>query len=174
MRTSYGRQPDGTASRALREEHSCPACSVSPQRWMCTVDSKRSLGYIPTSIMIPSRRMGALLAQAQAYQRQQCVYHNVPHPVAGHVVEGDSLYVDHECDTASFPRVTTLILDEHQDEVWTLAWSHAGDRLATGGKDRRVIVWRINVGNAVFGQVRCAHLELHAGRGRPVVSRMRY
>jgi WD40 repeat protein len=60
-------------------------------------------------------------------------------------VPGDSLYVDHECDMAVFPRVTTLILDEHADEVWNLSWNHAGTHLATAGKDRRAIVWKIGV-----------------------------
>jgi WD40 repeat protein len=96
-------------------------------------------------MMIPPRRMGVLLSQAQAFQRQRCIYHNAPHSSMGRVLTGDSLYADHACDTGAFPRVTTLVLDEHEDEVWTLSWSHAGDRLATGGKDKRVIVWRLGV-----------------------------
>jgi WD repeat-containing protein 26 len=104
-----------------------------------------SLGYIPSSIMIPPRRMAVLITQAQAHQRQQCTYHNAPLPGALPGVPGDSLYVDHECDMAAFPRVTTLILDEHNDEVWNLSWNHAGTLLATGGSDKRAIVWKIGV-----------------------------
>jgi WD repeat-containing protein 26 len=90
--------------------------------------------------------MAVLISQAQAYQRQQCTYHNAPPPGALPGAPGDSLYVDHECDMAVFPRVTTLILDEHMDEVWNLSWNHAGTHLATAGKDKRAIVWKIGVG----------------------------
>jgi hypothetical protein len=107
--------------------------------------SQRWIGYIPSSIMIPPRRMAVLITQAQTHQRQQCTYHNVPLPGALPGVPGDSLYVDHACDTAAFPRVTTLILDEHTDEVWNLNWSHSGTHLATGGRDKRAIIWSIGV-----------------------------
>jgi WD40 repeat protein len=52
---------------------------------------------------------------------------------------------DYEAYMAAFPHVTTLILDEHNDEVWSLSWNHAGTHLATGGSDKRAIVWRIGV-----------------------------
>jgi hypothetical protein len=96
-------------------------------------------GYIPSSMMVPPRRMSMLMTQAQAYQRQQCTYHNAPPPGALPGVPGDLLYVDHECNMAVLPCVTTLILDEHMDEVWNLSWNHAGTQFATAGKDRRAI-----------------------------------
>ncbi|KAJ7286113.1 WD40 repeat-like protein [Mycena rebaudengoi] len=99
-------------------------------------DSRRILldnlhRYIPPSIMIPSRRFATLLHQANAYQRQQCVYHNVPTSAPNF-----SLFADHQCDKTGFPRVTTTILEVHSDEVWTIAWSHDGNFLASASKDK--------------------------------------
>ncbi|KIJ69067.1 hypothetical protein HYDPIDRAFT_172550 [Hydnomerulius pinastri MD-312] len=42
-----------------------------------------------------------------------------------------------------FPRVTTTILDVHTDEVWNVAWSHDGLRLASASRDKTAIIWRI-------------------------------
>lgn len=96
--------------------------------------------------MIQPRRMSVLLSQAQSFQRQRCTYHNAP-PTNGYSGgQGGSLYIDHECDISAFPRATTLILEEHADEVWNLSWNHAGTHLATAGKDKRALVWRIGVG----------------------------
>ncbi|EKM55055.1 uncharacterized protein PHACADRAFT_94848 [Phanerochaete carnosa HHB-10118-sp] len=43
----------------------------------------------------------------------------------------------------SFPRVTTAILQVHNDEVWNLQWSHSGGYLATASRDKSAIIWRI-------------------------------
>jgi WD40 repeat protein len=56
-----------------------------------------------------------------------------------------SLYSDHVCAQTEFPSVMTTILDAHKDEVWVAVWSHDGRYLATGGKDKSVIVWRVGV-----------------------------
>ena len=89
--------------------------------------------------MIPQRRFATLLQQARVYQIQHCVYHNSPTSATF------SLYKDHQCDKAAFPRVTTTILDVHTDEVLNLEWSHDGAHLASGSKDRSAIIWRIGV-----------------------------
>jgi WD40 repeat protein len=88
--------------------------------------------------MIPQRRFTALLDQARSYQRLHCLYHNSPLDSSAF-----SLYMDHQCDKSAFPRVTTAILEVHTDEVWNMAWSHDGNYLATAGKDRTAIIWRI-------------------------------
>ena len=44
-----------------------------------------------------------------------------------------------------FPRITTTILDAHEDEVWNIKWSHDGAYLASAGKDKSVIIWRRGV-----------------------------
>ncbi|KAJ7085797.1 WD40 repeat-like protein [Mycena belliarum] len=94
--------------------------------------------YIPPSIMLPPRRFSTLLHQANAYQRQQCVYHNIPmtSPVF-------SLFADHQCDKTGFPRVTTTILEVHNDQVWIVDWSRDGNFLASASKDKTVIIWGI-------------------------------
>ncbi|KAJ7087763.1 WD40 repeat-like protein [Mycena epipterygia] len=94
--------------------------------------------YIPPSIMVPPRRFSTLLHQANAYQRQQCVYHNIPTSSPGF-----SLFADHQCDKTGFPRVTTTILDVHTDQVWIMEWSHDGNFLASSSKDKSVIIWGI-------------------------------
>ncbi|KAJ6597194.1 WD40 repeat-like protein [Mycena vulgaris] len=94
--------------------------------------------YIPPSIMVPPRRFSTLLYQANAYQRQQCVYHNLPTSSPGF-----SLFSDHQCDKTAFPRVTTTILEVHTDQVWVLDWSRDGNFLASASKDKSAIIWGI-------------------------------
>ncbi|EJF66274.1 WD40 repeat-like protein [Dichomitus squalens LYAD-421 SS1] len=96
--------------------------------------------YIPSSVMIPQRRIATLLEQARAYQQSQCLYHNTPLTNWSY-----SLYTDHSCDRNTFPRVTTAVLQVHSDEVWNLEWSHSGRYLATASKDKTAIIWRIEL-----------------------------
>ena len=97
-------------------------------------------GYIPSSVMIPQRRIATLLEQARAYQQSRCLYHNMPPQNRSY-----SLYTDHSCDRNAFPRVTTAVLQVHSDEVWNLEWSHSGRYLATASKDKTAIIWRVEV-----------------------------
>ncbi|KAH9928530.1 WD40 repeat-like protein [Epithele typhae] len=96
--------------------------------------------YIPSSVMIPQRRFVTLLDQAQAFQQSRCLYHNAPLRSSSY-----SLYTNHMCERNSFPRVTTAVLQVHQDEVWNIGWSHSGKFLATASKDRSAIIWRIEL-----------------------------
>ncbi|KAF8912044.1 WD40 repeat-like protein [Gymnopilus junonius] len=93
--------------------------------------------YIPSAIMIPQRRFSTLLQQAKAYQRQRCIYHNSTLNSSNF-----SLYSDHRCNKADFPKITTTILDMHTDEVWNIEWSHDGTYLASASKDKSAIIWR--------------------------------
>lgn len=95
--------------------------------------------------MIPQRRFSYLLHQAQAFQRQHCVYHNSP------LDSTFSLYEDHDCNKDAFPSLTTAILDVHKDEVWNIEWSHDGLYLASASRDETAIIWRVGV----------SHLLLH-------------
>ncbi|KAF9514475.1 hypothetical protein BS47DRAFT_1295012 [Hydnum rufescens UP504] len=104
---------------------------------------------IPPSVMIPSRRLESLLNQAQEAQQRSCLYHNTQAPF--------SLYTDHSCGKSLFPSITTNVLAEHDDEVWTIEWSRDGRFLASGGKDRAVIIWR--VGASVANAGRECHVE---------------
>ncbi|KAJ7444832.1 WD40-repeat-containing domain protein [Mycena latifolia] len=94
--------------------------------------------YIPPSIMLPPRRFSTLLHQANAYQWQQCVYHNIPTSSPSF-----SLFSDHQCDKTGFPRVTTTILEVHSDQVWIVEWSRDGNFLASASKDKSAIIWGI-------------------------------
>ncbi|KAG9318564.1 hypothetical protein JVU11DRAFT_656 [Chiua virens] len=94
--------------------------------------------FIPSTTMIPSRRLAALLTQSRYYQREHCLYHNAPMNAASF-----SLFSDHHCDREDFPCVTTTVLDVHTDEVWNVAWSHDGLRLASASKDKTAIIWQI-------------------------------
>ncbi|KAG2077968.1 WD40 repeat-like protein [Suillus decipiens] len=96
--------------------------------------------YTPSSTMIPRCSCSTLLAQSGEYQRYRCLYHN------SHVDPSlASLFSDHTCDKESFPRITTTILEVHSDEVWNVAWSHDGVRLASASKDKTAIIWRIGL-----------------------------
>ncbi|EPQ57967.1 WD40 repeat-like protein [Gloeophyllum trabeum ATCC 11539] len=101
--------------------------------------------YIPSSLMIPPRRLSTLLSQSLLYQQSHCLYHNVPLSLTSPNPRSHfSLYMDHHCDREKhLPRATTAILDGHVDEVWAVEWSHCGTRLATAGSDRCALIWRI-------------------------------
>jgi WD40 repeat protein len=85
--------------------------------------------------MLPDRRIETLISQARQHQRNQCIYHTSD--------THTSLFSDHFCDRSLFPNVTTHILANHKDEVWCLAFSPSGRYLATGSKDKQVIIWRV-------------------------------
>ncbi|KAG9102164.1 hypothetical protein FS749_014943 [Ceratobasidium sp. UAMH 11750] len=93
--------------------------------------------FISPALMLPPRRLDALLTHARAYQRATCAYHQADSS------DTISLYVDHSCTRAQFPTLTSHILAEHTDEVWRLEWSHDGRYLASTSQDKTVIIWRI-------------------------------
>ncbi|GAA5894761.1 hypothetical protein JCM6882_006674 [Rhodosporidiobolus microsporus] len=96
--------------------------------------------YISPSAMLPQHRLGTLLSQSQRFQQQ---HHAVPSAPS----EPFSLLVDSDPQAALvFPDYATHVLQEHTDEVWRLAWSHDGEWLATAGKDKTVILWRVRDG----------------------------
>ncbi|KAI9887002.1 MAG: hypothetical protein M1823_001218, partial [Watsoniomyces obsoletus] len=90
---------------------------------------------ISPSVMIPERRLAMLLHQVKQTQIAPCLYHNT--------TASPSLYCDHRCDRSQFPLQTSLELDHHRDEIWTLKFSHDGTRLATGSRDRTIIVYDV-------------------------------
>ena len=104
--------------------------------------------YIPSSVMIPQRRFSTLLHQARLYQRQRCVYHNLPMNSSSF-----SLYSDHRCNKSDFPRITSTILEVHKDEVWNIKWSHDGAYLASASKDKSAIIWRRGVSVLCYSRI---------------------
>lgn len=83
--------------------------------------------------MIPEHRLAELLTQVKENQILNCAWHNT--------AEWPSLYVNHTCDRENFPLEPLHVLDRHRDEVWFLAFSNDGTRLATAGKDGKVIIY---------------------------------
>ncbi|KAK6523769.1 hypothetical protein TWF281_001741 [Arthrobotrys megalospora] len=90
---------------------------------------------ISPSVIIPEHRLATLLQQVKAHQISDCLYHNTEN--------SPSLYTDHKCDRSQFPSHTIRILEDHTNEVWTVAFSHDGERLATGSKDTAAIIYDV-------------------------------
>ncbi|GAA5867882.1 hypothetical protein JCM1840_003474 [Sporobolomyces johnsonii] len=104
--------------------------------------------FISPSVLLPQHRLSTLLSQAQAHQQRHHAFPSSPS-------EPFSLLVDCEAEASgAFPDYTTHILREHTDEVWRMAWSHNGEYLATAGKDRSVIIWRVKTGFTVVNKFR--------------------
>jgi WD40 repeat protein len=87
--------------------------------------------------MIPSRRLPHLIEQAQQWQKTLDPFYNLP-PDAQL-----SLYIDHQSDRSVFPTQTAAILTAHTDEVWHVAFSHDGTKLASVGQDKEAIIWSV-------------------------------
>ncbi len=92
-------------------------------------------GCISSSVMLPEHRLAILLHQVKANQIGACLWHSSAAP--------PSLYSDHICDRRQFPTENVLELDEHDGEVWQIAFSHDGKRLASCGSGKQVIIWDV-------------------------------
>lgn len=90
---------------------------------------------ISPSVMLPEHRLAILLHQVKASQIGACLWHSS--------AASPSLYSDHICDRRHFPTENVLELDDHSDEVWHIAFSHDGTRLASCGSDNQVIIWEV-------------------------------
>jgi WD40 repeat protein len=88
---------------------------------------------ISPSVMIPENRLASMLSRLQDEQIDECRYHNT--------TVQPSLYTNHECSVEDFPLLPLHKLEQHEDEVWFLEFSHDGSMLATAGKDGLVCVY---------------------------------
>jgi len=77
--------------------------------------------------------MAELLTHAKETAIRSCRYHNTR--------QWPSLYTDHVCERDDFPLGTVCELERHTDEVWFLAFSNDGTRLATASKDSLVVIY---------------------------------
>ncbi|KAI0166823.1 WD domain-containing protein [Hypoxylon sp. FL1284] len=87
------------------------------------------------SVMLPEHRLAMLFHQVKANQIGGCLWHSA--------ASSPSLYSDHVCDRQQFPTQTVIELDEHEDQVWQVAFSHDGTKLASCGKGKQVIIWDV-------------------------------
>lgn len=90
------------------------------------------LESISPSVMIPEHRLATLLDQVKQGQVARCHYHNP--------LFMPSLFVDHLCDRSQFPLETAHEITQ-ESEVWFLAFSHDGSRLATSGEANYVTIY---------------------------------
>lgn len=99
---------------------------------------------LPPALMLRSRRLEELLAQAFHYQLQQCPlhFHAESRPFNG-------LFSDHRCDDGAVAFRPKAHLSCHTDEAWFLAFSHDGRLLAAASKDHTVSVWGSENGSLV-------------------------
>ncbi|KAJ0565835.1 putative transcription factor WD40-like family [Helianthus annuus] len=96
----------------------------------------------PPTVMIPDGRLLQLVEQALDLQREACLFHNSD---AGET----SLYANHHCGRDQIPSQTVQILQEHQDEVWYLQFSHNGKYLASSSSDNSAVIWEVNLDGKV-------------------------
>ena len=82
--------------------------------------------------MIPEHRLATLLNQVKQGQISKCHYHNPTTSL--------SLFADHQCDRNQFPLQSILHLSQNA-EIWYLAFSHDGSRLATSGQDKVITIY---------------------------------
>eukprot|EP00252_Welwitschia_mirabilis_P010185 TRINITY_DN23353_c0_g1_i1.p1 TRINITY_DN23353_c0_g1~~TRINITY_DN23353_c0_g1_i1.p1 ORF type:complete len:579 (-),score=101.75 TRINITY_DN23353_c0_g1_i1:159-1895(-) len=118
--------------------------SVFKQRMKMLQDIQKLL---PTSVMIPEKRLESLVEQALSVQREACIFHNSLDPAL-------SLYIDHRCGLDQIPTTTIQELESHDDEVWFLQFSNNGKYIASASKNCTAIIWEINEDNQFFSKYR--------------------
>ncbi|KAL7625104.1 hypothetical protein AAE478_004318 [Parahypoxylon ruwenzoriense] len=92
-------------------------------------------GCISPSVMLPEHRLAVLLHQVKRGQIGGCLWHSS--------AASPSLYADHMCDRRQFPTESVVELDEHDGEVWQVAFSHDGTKLASCGSGKQVFIWDV-------------------------------
>ena len=113
----------------LRTKAHWPATTEESRKWLLQ-DLSRS---IAPSVMIRDHRLAELFDQVKHAQINECLYHNTSVP--------PSLYSDHGCSRDGFPLRTSTLLEEHTDEVWHVRFSPDGRKLASGSRDRTVLIY---------------------------------
>lgn len=86
--------------------------------------------------MLPEHRLATLLSQVKTNQVDGCIWHSC--------ATSPSLYADHICERSQFPTENVLELDEHDEQVWQVVFSHDGSKLASCGQGKQVIIWDVS------------------------------
>jgi hypothetical protein len=116
------------------------------------------------SAAVPDGRLEALLEQALCAQAASCMHHNAP-PGS----RPASLLRDHACGAGALPSRCAAVLEAHTDEVWHLAFSHDGTRLASAGKDACVVVHALQgCASGASGGISATLLHALRGHASPV------
>eukprot|EP00941_MAST-03F_sp_MAST-3F-sp1_P001341 g1341.t1 len=89
---------------------------------------------IEVNEIVPDGRLCVLLGQAMELQSSRSAYHNNCYPLY-------SLLRENKFTPPSFPKGVVAILEDHQDEVWHIAFSNSGLWLASCSKDGTCIIW---------------------------------
>jgi len=134
-----GRSSESSASSSFSSNNN-PDSTLLPRIPDRSEVMEKLQAFLPPSVMLPPRRLQALLTQASAHQRDQCIYHNRlgdDDPMQG-------ITMDHLCSGDSYPCQTIQVLGDHVDEVMYCKWSPNGKLLATGSKDCTVIIWSLD------------------------------
>ncbi|OTA94806.1 hypothetical protein M434DRAFT_20608 [Hypoxylon sp. CO27-5] len=107
----------------------------SKAEWDGAFGESRHILLSQLSIMLPEHRLAILLHQVKDNQIARCLWHSS--------AISPSLYADHVCDQRQFPTENVLELDEHEDQVWQVVFSHDGTKLASCGQGKQVIIWDV-------------------------------
>ena len=98
----------------------------------------RALGEAaPGGALLPPARLEVLVEQALDAQLAAARFHNGPAPTPR------SLFRDFSARPGGIPGRAVAVLTDHADEVWHVAFSHAGALLASGGADGTAILWDV-------------------------------
>jgi WD40 repeat protein len=97
--------------------------------------------FLPPNVMLPPRRLEALLHQAIEFQCDKCSFHNFKEKSS---IDSWSFLRDHACSKEDFPTVTLQIINDHCDEVWYCKFSNNGKHLASGSKDGCLCIWDVD------------------------------
>ncbi|KAI6240872.1 LisH domain-containing protein [Aphelenchoides fujianensis] len=96
---------------------------------------------MPSTVLLAPDRLERLINHAWNYQLERCDLHVNE---ADTKTQGSEFVLkDHSCSTEDFPSHCAQVLRDHKTEVWCVKFSPCGKMLATGAKDSKIIVWKV-------------------------------
>lgn len=99
---------------------------------------------IPANVMIPPGRLRSLIEQALAAQGSAVACHD------NRVQPNTSLFFDASASIRCLPISCTQILQDHRDQVLSVAFSPDGAWLASCSQDGRVGFWQVRTSTAAI------------------------